>query len=72
MTLRNEEFCKALAISKAEIALKMPLKLMSVPDWEELLKIARSFSQNMTGCLQRDTSSMHTAIDLGEETGIWN
>ena len=40
MTLRNEDFCKALAIPKAEIALKMPLKLMSVPDWEELLKIA--------------------------------
>ena len=40
MTLRDEEFCKALAIPKAEIALKMPLKLMSVPDWEELLKIA--------------------------------
>ena len=39
MTLRDEDFCKALAIPKAEIALKMPLKLMSVPDWEELLKI---------------------------------
>ena len=40
MTLQDEEFSKALAIPKAEIALKMPLKLMSVPDWEELLKIA--------------------------------
>ena len=39
ITLRNEDFCKALAIPKADIALKMPLKLMSVPDWEELLKI---------------------------------
>ena len=39
MTLQDEAFCKALAIPKAEIALKMPLKIMSIPDWEELLEI---------------------------------
>ena len=38
MSLRDEAFCKALAIPKQEIALKMPLKLMSFCAWEELLK----------------------------------
>ena len=38
MTLRDDEFCKALAMSKAEIAMKMPQKIMSRPDWEALLE----------------------------------
>ena len=38
MALQDEAFCKAMAIPKAEIALKMPLKLMSRPDWEALLE----------------------------------
>jgi len=38
MTLRDDDFCKALAMPKAEIAMKMPLKLMSRPDWEALLE----------------------------------
>ena len=39
MTLQDDEFCNALGISKKELALKMPLKIMSAPDWDELLKI---------------------------------
>ena len=39
MTLQDDEFCKAFGIPKKEIALKMPLKIMSAPDWDELLKI---------------------------------
>ena len=39
MSLQDKAFCKALAIPKQEIARKMPLKLMSVVDWKELLEI---------------------------------
>ncbi len=38
MALRDEDFCRALAMPKAEIAFKMPLKIMSRPDWEALLE----------------------------------
>ena len=38
-TLLDDDFCNALGIPKKEIALKMPLKIMSAPDWDELLKI---------------------------------
>lgn len=37
-TLQDDEFCKAIGIPKKELALKMPLKLMSPCDWDELLK----------------------------------
>jgi hypothetical protein len=36
--LQDKEFCKAVGIPKKELALKMPLKLMSPCDWDELLK----------------------------------
>ena len=39
MTLQDDDFCNALRIPKKELALKMPLKIMSAPDWDELLKI---------------------------------
>ena len=39
ITLHDKEFCKAVGIPKKELALKMPLKLMSPCDWDELLKI---------------------------------
>ncbi len=39
MSLQDDEFCNAIGIPKKEIALKMPLKIMSSCDWDELLKI---------------------------------
>ena len=38
MALQDEAFCKAVGLPKKELALKMPLKIMSSCDWEELLK----------------------------------
>ena len=38
--LGDDEFCNAIGIPKKELAMKMPLKIMSRCDWEELLKIA--------------------------------
>ena len=37
--LKDDEFCNAIGIPKKELALKMPLKIMSRCDWDELLKI---------------------------------
>ena len=37
--LEDDDFCNAIGIPKKELALKMPLKIMSRCDWDELLKI---------------------------------
>ena len=39
MSLQDDQFCNAIGIPKKELALKMPLKIMSSCDWDELLKI---------------------------------